>query len=60
MLQKHNRPFFLICHSTGGLVAKYALILAAQGTQEDKLVAADCFGISFFGILGGSLLHDNR
>ncbi|KAI9782817.1 MAG: hypothetical protein M1839_004568 [Geoglossum umbratile] len=45
---KKKRPLFLVCHSTGGLVAKLALTIADRGGPEDKSLVADCFGISFF------------
>ncbi|MCJ1386387.1 hypothetical protein MMC17_009513 [Xylographa soralifera] len=44
---KKNRPYFIICHSTGGLVAKLALLNASRGGPKDKSLLADCYGISF-------------
>ena len=43
---KYCRPIFFICHSTGGLVAKKALILANQ-RREFESIAHDCYGITF-------------
>ena len=45
-LQPKSRPLFFICHSTGGLVAKKALILAHQSSNF-KSIAHDCFGMTF-------------
>lgn len=42
------RPFFLVCHSIGGLVAKLALVKANQVDEFKPLIYA-CHGISFFG-----------
>ncbi|MCJ1400767.1 hypothetical protein MMC11_003975 [Xylographa trunciseda] len=42
-----KRPYFIICHSTGGLVAKLALLNASRGSPNDKALLADCYGISF-------------
>ncbi|MCJ1244358.1 hypothetical protein MMC30_001556 [Trapelia coarctata] len=44
---KETRPFFLLCHSTGGLVAKLALLEASRGSIKDRSMVADCFGVSF-------------
>ena len=45
-LQPKSRPLFFICHSTGGLVAKKALILAHQSINFAS-IAHDCFGMTF-------------
>ncbi|CAI7623315.1 unnamed protein product [Penicillium glandicola] len=47
--RKHDRtrrPFFLICHSTGGLVVKAALALASR--EEGQSILTSCYGIAFF------------
>ncbi|KAI9774094.1 MAG: hypothetical protein M1840_005187 [Geoglossum simile] len=48
--EKKKRPLFLVCHSTGGLVAKLALTMADRRGGGGKSLVADCFGISFFGL----------
>ncbi|KAL8796496.1 MAG: hypothetical protein Q9195_001170 [Heterodermia aff. obscurata] len=40
------RPIFFICHSTGGLVAKHALVSANKRTKFAS-IAEDCYGITF-------------
>ncbi|KAH7033621.1 uncharacterized protein B0I36DRAFT_287943 [Microdochium trichocladiopsis] len=42
-----SRPFFFICHSIGGLVAKLALVKASQIEDLRPLMYA-CHGITFF------------
>ena len=46
---KHQRPrpIFFICHSTGGLVAKHALVFANKRTRFGS-IAEDSYGITFF------------
>lgn len=41
------RPIFFICHSTGGLVAKHALVFANKRTIFAS-IAEDSYGITFF------------
>ncbi|KAI9727442.1 MAG: hypothetical protein M1834_008386 [Cirrosporium novae-zelandiae] len=41
-------PMFFVCHSTGGLVAKAALVLAAQPGSNFQSILCDCYGITFF------------
>ena len=43
----HPRPIYFICHSTGGIVAKAAVTLAAQGEAPEQ-IARDCYGFTFF------------
>ena len=45
----HTRPI--------GLVAKLALIVASRGNPEDKLILADCYGITFLGICPDPPFH---
>ncbi|PYI05083.1 hypothetical protein BO78DRAFT_371738 [Aspergillus sclerotiicarbonarius CBS 121057] len=42
-----RRPIFFICHSTGGLVAKAALIIASQLTSKLGSILSSCYGIAF-------------
>ncbi|PWY93166.1 hypothetical protein BO94DRAFT_616050 [Aspergillus sclerotioniger CBS 115572] len=42
-----RRPIFFICHSTGGLVAKAALIIASQLTSRLGSILSSCYGIAF-------------
>ncbi|KAF7162626.1 hypothetical protein CNMCM5623_007851 [Aspergillus felis] len=45
---KSRRPIFFICHSTGGLVAKAALIIASQASSNMESILSSCHGIAFF------------
>ncbi|KMK62050.1 hypothetical protein Y699_02891 [Aspergillus fumigatus Z5] len=45
---KSRRPIFFICHSTGGLVAKAALVIASQASSNMKSILSSCHGIAFF------------
>ncbi|KAF7117440.1 hypothetical protein CNMCM5793_006385 [Aspergillus hiratsukae] len=45
---KSRRPIFFICHSTGGLVAKVALIIASQASSNMESILSSCHGIAFF------------
>jgi hypothetical protein len=45
---KSRRPIFFICHSTGGLVAKAALIIASQASSNLESILSSCHGIAFF------------
>jgi hypothetical protein len=42
------RPFFFICHSVGGLVAKLALVKASKRADLRWIIYC-CYGITFFG-----------
>ena len=42
------RPIFFICHSTGGLVAKHALVSANKRPRVFPSIAEDSYGITFF------------
>ncbi|RAK96319.1 uncharacterized protein BO80DRAFT_366606 [Aspergillus ibericus CBS 121593] len=42
-----RRPIFFICHSTGGLVAKAALIIASQLTSKLGSILSSCYGVAF-------------
>ncbi|KAI2893518.1 hypothetical protein CBS13152_4507 [Aspergillus niger] len=42
-----RRPIFFICHSTGGLVAKAALVIASQLTSRLGSILSSCYGIAF-------------
>ncbi|PYH43161.1 uncharacterized protein BP01DRAFT_301792 [Aspergillus saccharolyticus JOP 1030-1] len=42
-----RRPIFFICHSTGGLVAKTALVTASQKTSNVESIWSSCYGIAF-------------
>lgn len=44
---RSRRPLFFICHSTGGLVAKACLDLAARAEPYQAIVTS-CYGIAFF------------
>ncbi|KAK4862839.1 hypothetical protein LT330_002972 [Penicillium expansum] len=44
--QSTRRPIFIICHSTGGLVAKAALVVASREPGQSLLTS--CHGIAFF------------
>lgn len=44
---RSRRPLFFICHSTGGLVAKACLALAARAEPYHAVVTS-CYGIAFF------------
>lgn len=44
---KNARPLFFLCHSTGGLVAKAAVAIAASG-KEYESIASQCIGFTFF------------
>ncbi|KAF4160751.1 hypothetical protein CNMCM6069_007536 [Aspergillus lentulus] len=45
---KSRRPIFFICHSTGGLVAKAALVIASQASSNMESILSSCHGIAFF------------
>ncbi|GIJ98776.1 hypothetical protein Aspvir_000897 [Aspergillus viridinutans] len=45
---KSRRPILFICHSTGGLVAKAALIIASQASSNMESILSSCHGIAFF------------
>ncbi|RAK85145.1 hypothetical protein BO79DRAFT_201721 [Aspergillus costaricaensis CBS 115574] len=42
-----RRPIFFLCHSTGGLVAKAALVIASQLTSRLGSILSSCYGIAF-------------
>ncbi|BCS02623.1 uncharacterized protein AKAW2_60887S [Aspergillus luchuensis] len=42
-----RRPIFFVCHSTGGLVAKAALVIASQLTSRLGSILSSCYGIAF-------------
>jgi hypothetical protein len=46
--QTDERPLFFVCHSTGGLIVKLALI---EARSRRSSVFGDCYGVSFFGKL---------
>ncbi|KAI9768750.1 MAG: hypothetical protein M1840_004745 [Geoglossum simile] len=49
--QGGNRPLAFICHSTGGLVAKQALVRAGESQVEEyNDILTYCFGITFFAV----------
>ncbi|KAL9616697.1 MAG: hypothetical protein Q9160_008450 [Pyrenula sp. 1 TL-2023] len=45
--KEKSRPLFFLCHSTGGLVAKAAIAIAAD-SEEYGNIASQCFGLTFF------------
>ncbi|KAF9883817.1 hypothetical protein FE257_002754 [Aspergillus nanangensis] len=46
-LNSSRRPIFFICHSTGGLVAKAALVLAGKSESNLESALTSCYGIAF-------------
>ncbi|KAL4896882.1 hypothetical protein BDV59DRAFT_79815 [Aspergillus ambiguus] len=46
-LTSSRRPIFFICHSTGGLVAKSALVLAGHSDSNLETILTSCYGIAF-------------
>lgn len=45
--KEKTRPLFFLCHSTGGLVAKAAIAIAANSEPYGS-IASQCFGLTFF------------
>lgn len=60
-LGKKSRPLFFLCHSTGGLVAKAAVAIAASGREYEN-IASQCVGFTFFATphRGSSYLASNE
>ncbi|KAE8151169.1 hypothetical protein BDV25DRAFT_139154 [Aspergillus avenaceus] len=44
-----RRPILFICHGTGGLVAKTALVIAGHSRSHLASVLTSCYGIAFMG-----------
>jgi hypothetical protein len=43
-------PLIFLCHSTGGLVVKQALVLAWDKLEMFPLLRTSCIGVAFFGL----------
>lgn len=57
-----TKPLHFACHSTGGLVVKYALAQAHRAVDDDvSELAAACFSIAFFGVphLGSNIFSNS-
>ncbi|KAJ5084071.1 hypothetical protein NUU61_008650 [Penicillium alfredii] len=48
-IYSRRRPLFFVCHSTGGLVVKACLALAARA-EPNQCILTSCHGVAFFAV----------
>lgn len=60
--QSPKRPILFICHSTGGLVATTALVLASQSSSNLGSILSSCHGVAFLATphMGSSYLSTSE